>query len=122
MRVSPTHTTRSASLSSCASHWPRTSKRSGWARSNRISRSSFSTDGTRSILSAGLPCETAFRADAMTSGVAAVGQERLILELTEHIETYFPRHAIPESSGELLASRFGKQIDVEFPTPRTAGR
>jgi 5-methylcytosine-specific restriction enzyme subunit McrC len=58
----------------------------------------------------------------MTPGPVLPEQGGRVLALTEHVQSYFPRHAMTEEDGELLVARFGKQIDVEFPTPRTAGR
>jgi len=41
------------------------------------------------------------------------------LELTEHIPCRFDRDAMSLGQGEALMTRFGKFIEVQFPTPRT---
>lgn len=44
---------------------------------------------------------------------------RRVLELREYARREWPRHDIPDALGEAIWRRFGKQMDVEFPSPRT---
>src|SRR5687768_977976 len=41
------------------------------------------------------------------------------LELTEHVPRRFDREELSLAQGEALMTRFGRFIDVQFPTPRT---
>ena len=42
-----------------------------------------------------------------------------LIELTEHQVKVYPKAMISEELGELLYRRYGAEVDVEFPTPKT---
>jgi 5-methylcytosine-specific restriction enzyme subunit McrC len=52
----------------------------------------------------------------------AVRQPQRIIELTEYVPQLLPRDALPTALGEELWRRYGKQIVVEFPSPKTGGQ
>lgn len=44
------------------------------------------------------------------------------IPLREHIPEYLPREDLSEQQGEMLFQRYGKQVNVDFPSPKTRGR
>ncbi|MDB9314173.1 hypothetical protein PN462_13760 [Spirulina sp. CS-785/01] len=45
-----------------------------------------------------------------------------ILELTEYQLQTFPKDTLPEEIGQLIWKKYAKQIDLEFPSPKTGGQ
>ncbi len=48
-----------------------------------------------------------------------MAQNRVILTLEEYAPAYLAREAIPDALGEALWRNFGKQVNVDFPSPKT---
>jgi len=46
-------------------------------------------------------------------------QSTQIIELTEYQSKFFDRDTIPESVGEKIYQNYAKEIDIEFPNPKT---
>ncbi len=46
---------------------------------------------------------------------------RRAIRLTEHAPLELPREALSEQQGEMLFRRYGAQVNVEFPSPKTGG-
>lgn len=54
--------------------------------------------------------------------MTAAGGPGRIVELVEHTPRLLDAAELPEAAGEALWHHYGAQVDVEFPSPRTAGR
>ncbi len=45
-----------------------------------------------------------------------------VIELTEYVSRQFAREEISETAGEMLWQNYGRQVGVEFPSPKTGGK
>lgn len=50
------------------------------------------------------------------------GETPTLLSLTEYLPACFPQDVIPHGAGELLWRSYGKEVEVDFPSPKTEGR